>query len=556
MNFQELLTRLSASCFAADRPDYDWKTLRLFPETGLDLVLIVRLAAALILCIVGALVHSTVLRYVLLVLSVLAAGYDYLAAAIACILNRQVFRPAVIVIVCVIGTMAVGQPVDAAVFLLVYLVVSILIAVVTVHAKKTLEAAVGGEIHSPAEIAAPKWIGYLAPAGLCIAVLVAVLEIVLKIATVSRAIHAAMIVLFLSTPCALLISVPLVWYSAVNGAYRCDVLFRSCRSMRALNAVRAVAVDEGEGDSQLPKVISVKSNQLTPEALLQLAANAESCSNSRTARAICAAYNGPILTQYLSRAVDIPESGVEVYIESTRVCVGTRELMILKGVDIPDADLTDGYAVYVSVGEQYAGKILLQEVVQSDTKPALKELRALGVHTITLFSNASNDSVAENAKELKADHLYCKRSGAEKEQILSQQVENLSDGELLLYYDRRCTAHPEHSSADLDACVIPEESNERFDADILLTSQDPYLLPEAIETAGWVEGICREHLAIGVVVKVLLLVMAELGYCTLWFAAVLDGAAALGTLLMAIRAFGFDKPHHRVRDYLPKVKSK
>ena len=55
MNFQELLTRLSASCFAADRPDYDWKTLRLFPETGLDLVLIVRLAAALILCIVGAL---------------------------------------------------------------------------------------------------------------------------------------------------------------------------------------------------------------------------------------------------------------------------------------------------------------------------------------------------------------------------------------------------------------------------------------------------------------------------------------------------------------------
>lgn len=136
MNFQELLTRLSASCFAADRPDYDWKTLRLFPETGLDLVLIVRLAAALILCVIGALVHGTVLRYVLLVLSVLAAGYDYLAAAIACILDRQVFRPAVIVVVCVIGTMAVGQPVDAAVFLLAYRVVSILIAVVTVHAKK------------------------------------------------------------------------------------------------------------------------------------------------------------------------------------------------------------------------------------------------------------------------------------------------------------------------------------------------------------------------------------------------------------------------------------
>lgn len=556
MNFQELLTRLSASCFAADRPDHDWKTLRLFSKTGLNLVLLARLAAAVILCVIGALVHGTVLRYVLLSLSALTAGYDYLAAAIACILARQPFRSAVIVVVCVIGCIAVGQPVDAAVFLLVYRVMSLLIAVVTAHAEKTLEAAVGGEIHSPAEFTAPKWVNYLAPAGLCIAVLVAVLESVLKIATVTQAIHSGLIVLFLATPCALLISVPLVWYSAVNGAYHCNVLFRSCRSMRALNAVRAVAVDEGEGDSQLPKVVSVKSSQLAPEALLQLAANAESCSNSRTARAICAAYNGPILTQYISNAVDIPESGVEVYIESTRVCVGTRELMILKGVDIPDADLTDGYAVYVSVGEQYAGKILLQEVVQTDTKPALNELRALGVHTITLFSNANNDSVSENAKALKADHLYCKCSGEEKERILSQQIENLSDGELLLYYDRRCTAHPEHSAADLDVCVIPEESDERFDADVLLTSPDPYLLPEAIETAGWVEGICREHLAIGIVVKVLLLMMAELGYCTLWFAAVLDGAAALGTLLMAIRAFGFDKPHHRVRDYLPKVRSK
>ena len=473
MNFQELLTRLSASCFAADRPDYDWKTLRLFPETGLSLVLIARLFAALVLCVIGALLHSMALRYVLLILSVLICGYDYLAAALSCILARQVFRPAVLIIVCVIGTLAVGQPIDAAVFLLVYRLVTILIAVVTQHAQKTLKDAVGGEIHSTAEFPAPKWIDYLAPAGLCIAILVAVLESVLKVATVSQAIHAAMIALFLSTPCALLVSVPLVWYSAVNGAYRCNVLFRSCRSMRALNAVRAVAVDEGEGDNQLPKVVSVKSDQLTPDALLQLAANAESCSSSRTARAICAAYTGPIRSEYLSNAVDIPESGVEVYIESTRVCVGTRELMILKGVDIPDADLSDGYVVYVSVGEQYAGKILLQEVVQSDVKPALKELRALGVHTITLFSNASNDSVSENAKELQADHLHCKCSSEEKERLLTQQVEKLDDGELLLYYDRRCTAHPEHSGADLDVCVIPEESEERFDADVLLTSQDP-----------------------------------------------------------------------------------
>lgn len=131
----------------------------------------------------------------------------------------------------------------------------------------------------------------------------------------------------------------------------------------------------------------------------------------------------------------------------------------------------------------------------------------------------------------------------------------LPEGESLLYVDRDCVSHPEHSPANVDACMIFEENNGQFDADMLILDGDLQLIPDAMETAAWVNTLCREHLIIAAAVKLLLVVLAILGYCTVWFAVVLDGASTLGTLLLAIRAYGFNKPHRRAKDYLPNFKS-
>lgn len=556
MDIRAFLDRCAASCFAADLPDYDWKTLRLFRD-GAGKVLLIRLAVSALLMVAAVfLKQGSVFWYLLLSLSVLTAGYDYFAAAVLSIVRGKVLHNAVLLSVCMIAGIAAGAPIESAAFAILYRVVTLLIGYVTDRTILSLTETVGGEIHSSAELPAPKWAAYIAPGGVVLALLVAVLQITIRGASMAGGIRSALSVLVIACPCSLLISTPLLWYCAVNGAYANRVLFRSCRAMWELVHVRAVALDDnGAMSGELPKVVSIKSEKLDPQLLLKLAAHAECRSSSRTAKAILAAYNGPLAPELIQSSLDIPECGTEVFLQNVRICVGTRELMILKGITIPDEDLAAEYVVYVSVANRYAGKLLLKEVAKTDAEPAVKALRNAGVRSVTLFSNAQNESVSRIAKSLKAEQLYCKCTPEEKSQILRDLQSALPGKEALLYVSRDCFSHPEHTPAALDVCMISEDSNERFDADVLITGGDLQLLPDAVETAGWVQELCREHLILAAAVKALIVILSALGFCTLWFAVVLDGAAALAALLLSIRAFGFDQPHLRVKDYLPKLKS-
>ncbi len=177
-------------------------------------------------------------------------------------------------------------------------------------------------------------------------------------------------------------------------------LFRSCRSMRALNAVRAVAVDEGGGQSAPPKVVSVKSDQLTPDALLQLAANAESC--PAAARRAPSALLIPVRSAaYLLKCCGhSPKAGGSI--ESTRLRRYART-DDSQGTSLMQT--SDGYVVYVSVGEQYAGKIPLQEVVQSDARQACARRAARARRTTHLQQCPAMTPYPKTRRSFQADHL-------------------------------------------------------------------------------------------------------------------------------------------------------
>ncbi len=554
MNIRNQLAVLAMTCFSADLPDDGWTKLSLARDGGKGSTLLIRLALAAVLMVIGLFLQTGgALWYLLLIVSVLVAGYDYIAGAALSLMQGKPLTGAVIVTFCALLALIVGDPVDAAAFLILYRIVTLLIGYVTDRTLQTLQDAVGAEVRSSAVLPAPQWIRWIAPGGLILALVIFIVQFWVREASAAIAVRSALSVLIIANPCAMLVGAPLTWYCAANGAYANNVLFRSCRAMRRLTQVRAVVLDDSSATSDdLPKVASVKSEKLPAELLLKLAAHAESRSNSRTARAILAAYNGELDSKLIDRALDIPECGVEAYISNLRICVGTRELMILNGITIPDEDLTDDYVVYVSVKDNYAGKLLLKEVSNADAVPAMQDLRNQGVRSLTLFSGAQNDSVTQIARDLKAEQLYCKLSPEEKRRVLEELQSSMPADESLLYIERDSVSHPQHSAADVDACMIDENNGGQFDADMLILERDLQLIPDAIETSVWVSGLCRENLLISAAVKAILIALALLGKCTIWFAVVLDGAAALSTLLLSIRAFGFDQPHRRLRDLLPK----
>ena len=554
MNLTEQLGQLAAMCFETDRPDYDPRRLKLYHDEGNSRILLIRLCIAVVLMLLTLFFKTHgFLWYVVLILAGIVAGADYLASAAICLTERNYFNGSVCVALAMVLAWISGNPLDAAAFIVLYRIVTLMIGYITDRTSDSMRSAVGSDLNASADLAAPDWVQYITPGGMILALVVLLLRLFVFHGGYSGSMRSAASVLVIANTASLVMARSLTWYCAIGGTYRCGIMVRSARAMRKLLQVRSIVLDDSSiSDEDLPSVVSIKTTQLTPELLIKLAAHAESQSESRTARAILAAYPDEIDPSLIEKTLDIPDNGVESYVNGLRICVGTRELMILKGITIPDEDITDDYVVYISVADKYAGKLILKEGKSAGTDTAMYEFRKQGIDSLTVFSGANNDSIADIARDLKAEQLYAKLTEEEKVAKLADMQTALPRDASILYIQRGSVTHPKHSPADLDACMISPENNGQFDADLLILKDDLSLVPDTVDAARWAQNLCIEAFGIGAIVKVVLVILALFGVATMWFNIVLDGSALLATLLLSIRAYMFDQPHKLLQDYLPK----
>ena len=551
------LTQWTRSVFPADLPDFNWSRLDLAGTIPDEKRLIIRLAIGAALLIAALFLPAGKVLYGLcLIFSILITGYDYALAAAESIREKKPFATSVLITLALILALIAGDYVDAAAFMILYRIYTLFVGFVTERTVHSLWEALGESPKFQTACDLPKWIRWIAPLGLIAALVFFILQLWVFEAAPVIAARNALSVLVIANPYSLYASAALTWLCALCGAYRFRILFRGSNAMQKLLKVRAVVLDDtGADQSELPKVISAKSDKLEPEMLLRLAAYAECHSDSRTAKAILAAFREPINESLVESTLDIPRCGVEAYVGGLHLFVGTRELMLLHSITVPEEDLTDGYAVYVAVQGTYAGRLMLQEVANLQAKEAMEDFRALGVRTVTLFSPAQNESVTAIARELKAQ-LFCKLKPEEKELTLNKLQKAMPRTESLLYIEKDCASRPKRSPADVNVCMIRGDNLEQFDADFLVVDGDLQNIVDAMETAQWVSAQRKDHYVLAAVVKAALVFLAMFGCSTMWFAAVLDGAAALGTMLLSVRAYGFDKQHRRLRDLLKPYESK
>lgn len=554
MNATEQLGSFTAMCFEADRPEYDPRRLKLFHDDGNGRILLVRLCIAVVLMLLTLFFKShDFLWYLVLIAAALVVSAEYFASAFICISQRNYFNGSVAIALALILSWISGNPLDAAATIVLYRIVTLLVGYVTDKTADSLRSATGSDLNASADLPAPDWLRWVAPGGYCLAAVILLLRLIVFRSGFSDAVRSAASVLVIANTTSLILARSLTWYCSIGGTYNHGIMARSARALCKLLHVRAVVLDDSSiTDTDLPVVSAIKTTQLTPDLLLKLAAHAESASESRTARAILAAYPEQIDSALIQRTLDIPDQGVESYVNGLRVCVGTRELMILKGINVPDDDITDDYSVYISVANKYAGKLILKEGKSADTDAAMHEFRKLGIESLTVFSGAQNDSVASIARELKAERLYAKLTDEEKNTMLLDFQTSLPHDQSVLYMQRGSVSHPKHTPADVDVCMISPENNGQFDADLLVLKDDLALIPDAVNASRWAQNLCVEAFGIGAIVKILLVALAFVGVTTMWFNVVLDGAATLTTLLLAIRAYFFNEPHKLLQDYLPK----
>ena len=554
MNYTEQLEHFTPMCFETDRPEHDPRRLKLYRDDGNSRMLLIRLCIAVALMLLTLFFKShNFLWYVVLIIAALVVSFDYFASAAICLTERNFFNGSVCISLAILVAWISGNPLDAAAFMVFYRIIALMVGYVTDRTIQTLRDASGSEVNASADCPAPDWLRWVTPGGMILAAVILLLRLLVFRAGYSASMRSAAAILVIANGASLLFATSLTWLSTIAGTYKNGVMIRSARALnKMLNVKRVVLDDSSITDDDLPAVSSIKTEQLTPELLLKLAAHAECKSESRTARAILAAYPDSVNANLIEKFLDIPDNGVEAYVNGMRICVGTRELMILKGIKVPDEDITDDYVVYVSVANKYAGKLILKEGKRADTDSAIHEFQKQGISSLTVFSGAQNDSVASIARDLKAEKLYAKLTSEEKTSILTDMQTSIPREDSVLYIQRGSVTHPTHSPADLDVCMISPENDGQFDADMLVLQDDLALIPDMLGAARWAKNLCMEAFGIGAIVKVVLVLLTLFGVTTMWFNVILDGAALLGTLLLSVRGYSYDQPHKLLQDYLPK----
>ena len=343
MNYTEQLEHFTPMCFETDRPEHDPRRLKLYRDDGNSRMLLIRLCIAVALMLLTLFFKShNFLWYVVLIIAALVVSFDYFASAAICLTERNFFNGSVCISLAILVAWISGNPLDAAAFMVFYRIIALMVGYVTDRTIQTLRDASGSEVKASADFPAPDWLRWVTPGGMILAAVILLLRLLVFRAGYSASMRSAAAILVIANGASLLFATSLTWLSTIAGTYKNGVMIRSARALnKMLNVKRVVLDDSSITDDDLPAVSSIKTEQLTPELLLKLAAHAECKSESRTARAILAAYPDSVNANLIEKFLDIPDNGVEAYVNGMRICVGTRELMILKGIKVPDEDITD-----------------------------------------------------------------------------------------------------------------------------------------------------------------------------------------------------------------------
>lgn len=386
-----------------------------------------------------------------------------------------------------------------------------------------------------------KIVSWMAPAlVLAAVVLMALLFFVVKVPA-NEAIKRALSFLVLANPCSMLIAAPLIRLGAMGGAAQNGILFSGCAAMDNSADADAVSFDKpGTLTEGTPRVVQIKSERMAPDVLLKICAHALAYSNSQQARSIIASYNGTIYIDLIQNFVEIPGSGVEVHVDGVRICAGSRDLMTVKGISVPDDDgADDGTAVYVAIANAYAGCIVLNDALRSDAGHCITELEDLGVSSVSMLTGESREAAIKTAGELGINEYYSSLTDEKRLAAISDIHKSCSDGHTMMYVGTREASKGAHTDADVDVALcelvdlsMPSKS------DVTLFGDRIDDVASAIRISRFARQMIYACSGAALAVKIILLLLAGFGLSAIWFSAVIDTAAAVGAVLVSILSFG------------------
>ena len=355
-------------------------------------------------------------------------------------------------------------------------------------------------------------------------------------------IYRALTFLVTSCPCALVVSIPLSFFAGIGGASHEGILIKGSNYLETLSQVKTVVFDKtGTLTRGVFEVTAVHHSDMDEQKLLEYAALAECASSHPISKSLQRAY-GKVIDR--SRVTDIQElsgHGVTAVVDGHPVAAGNSKLMEQLGIPYHDCHSV-GTIIHMAVDGQYAGHIVISDVVKSHAREAVEALHKAGVEKTVMLTGDAKKVADAVAAELGVDEVHSELLPGDKvdkvESLLAQQ----SGKAKLAFVGDGVNDAPVLGRADIGIAMGAMGSDAAIEAaDIVLMDDEPLQIAKAIRISRKCIGIVYENIVFALAVKFACLVLVAIGLADMWAAIFADVGVMVLAVLNAIRALRVKK---------------
>lgn len=349
--------------------------------------------------------------------------------------------------------------------------------------------------------------------------------------------YRALTFLVASCPCALVISVPLSFFAGIGGASKEGILVKGSNYLEALSQTGYVVFDKtGTLTQGVFEVTAIHHNELPEEKLIEYAALAEIASSHPIAHSLQRTYGLEFDRSRVSEIEEISGNGVIAKVDGRLVAAGNDKLMKQIGVSYSDCHRV-GTIIQIAIDNEYAGHIVISDVIKPSSAKAMAELKRAGVQKTVMLTGDAKAVAEQVARSLEIDTVYSELLPGDKvdkvEQLLSSKPKKVK----LAFVGDGINDAPVLSRADIGVAMGAMGSDAAIEAaDIVLMDDDPLKISKAIKISRKCLRIVHQNIVFAIAVKVLSLILVALGVANMWIAIFADVGVMILAVLNAIRA--------------------
>ena len=374
------------------------------------------------------------------------------------------------------------------------------------------------------------------PAVVLIAAMIAfVPPLLIPDATYKTWIYRALVLLVISCPCALVISIPLGYFAGIGLASRRGILVKGSNFVDVLAKVKTVVFDKtGTLTQGVFKVSKIAThNGYSEEQVLEFAAAAEAQSNHPIALSILTAFSQTgmrLESQHISAHENLAGRGVRANYQNQEILVGNDRLLHSESVAHDRCDF-DGTVVHVAVDNQYAGYIIIGDQIRPDAKSTVETLKQNGIEKVAMLTGDNACAAEYVFEQLGMDEYHSDLLPEEKVRVFEKiQSQNHFEGGVAFVGDGINDA-PVIARADVGIAMGALGSDAAIEtADVVLMQDSPHKVAEAITIARKTRRIVWQNIGLAFAIKGFFILMGSLGMASMWEAVFAD----MGTAVLAV----------------------